>query len=77
MLAALGSAVNGVGPGTSLADKVAQALAYLNGGDVPNTCSTLTAFINEMQSQSGKTIPTAQATTLIASAQRIRAVLGC
>jgi nitrous oxidase accessory protein NosD len=77
LLAALGKAVIGVGPGTSLADKVAQALAYLNSGDVSDTCSTLTAFINEVKAQSSKTIPQAQAATLIASAQQIKTLLGC
>jgi hypothetical protein len=77
LLAALGTAVIGVGPGTSLSDKVAQALAYLNSGDVSDTCSTLTAFINELRAQSGKTIPQVQAATLIASAQQIKTLLGC
>jgi CSLREA domain-containing protein len=77
LLAALGSAVTGVGPGTSLADKVAQALAYLNSGDVSDACSTLTAFISEVKAQSGRTIPQAQAATLIASAQQIETLLGC
>jgi hypothetical protein len=77
LLAALRIAVIGVGPGTSLADKVTQALAYLNSGDVSDTCSTLTAFINELRAQSGKAIPRARAATLTASAQQIKTLLGC
>ena len=77
LLAELQDAVKGVGPGGSLADKVGQALANLSGGDVPGACSTLTAFINEVNAQSGKTIPSSQAATLIASAQEIKTLLGC
>jgi len=77
LLAALGNAVIGIGPGTSLADKVAQALAYLNSGDVSDACSTLTSFINEVKAQSGKTIPQAQAASLIASVEQIETLLRC
>jgi hypothetical protein len=76
-LAALLAAISGVGPGTSLADKVAQAQAYLAANDIAYACSTLTAFVNEVKAQSGKTIAIGQAATLIASAQRIQTVLGC
>ncbi len=71
------TAVTGVGPGTSLADKVTQAQVDLAANDVPNACSTLTAFIHEVQAQSGRKIPTGQAASLIARAQRIMTVLGC
>jgi hypothetical protein len=73
----LSQAVQGVGPGTSLGDKVQSAQSYLASGDVADTCSTLTAFINEVKAQSGKNIPVAQASQLIADAQRIQAVLAC
>jgi hypothetical protein len=73
----LAAAVAGVGPGTSLADKVTQAQAYLDAGDLADACSTLTAFVNEVKAQSGQMVPSGQATTLIASANRIKAVLGC
>ncbi|HKC82839.1 MAG TPA: HYR domain-containing protein, partial [bacterium] len=76
-LAALAAAVTGVGPGTSLADKVSQAQAYLAANDVADACSTLTAFLNEAEAQSGRQIPIAQATALISDANRIRAVLNC
>ena len=39
--------------------------------------SQLTAFINEVKAQSGKTIPTAEAALLIADAKQIQAVLAC
>lgn len=77
LLAELGNAVNGVGPGTSLGDKVAIAQAYLSIGDVPNVCSTLDAFINEVRAQVGKKINEAVADDLVARARRIKMLLGC
>ncbi len=76
-LADLGNAVIGAGPGTSLADKVKQAQTFLASSDVAETCSTLTAFVNEVKAQPGKTITTGQAQALIATATRIKTVLGC
>jgi hypothetical protein len=76
-LSDLANAVKGVGPGTSLADKVAAAQAYLAAGDKTDACSTLNAFINEVKAQSGKSIPAAKASSLIAEAQQIEAVIGC
>lgn len=73
----LGKAVEGVGPGTSLADKVSKAQAALAKGDVPGTCEILNAFINQVKAQSGKGILVATANGLMADAARIRAVLGC
>jgi outer membrane protein assembly factor BamB len=76
-LADLATAVTGVGSGTSLADKVSQAQAYLSANDVADACATLNAFVNEVKAQTGRTIASGQAATLIATAQRIEAVLGC
>jgi hypothetical protein len=76
-LAALGQAVHGAGPGTSLTDKITAAQSYLASGDTADACSTLTLFINQVKAQSGKTIPAGQATQLITSATRIQAVLAC
>jgi hypothetical protein len=70
-------AVQGVGSGTSLSNKVAQAQSYLASGDFPDTCSTLGAFLNGVQAQSGKSIPAATASALIANAQQIQGVLAC
>jgi alpha-tubulin suppressor-like RCC1 family protein len=76
-LANLQQSVIGVGPGTSLYDKVGQAQTYLAANDTTATCSTLSAFINEVTAQSGKSIIGTTASTLVASATRIRAVLDC
>ena len=76
-LADLLAAVDGVGPGTSLADKVISAQKYFANSDLPETCSTLAAFINEVKAQSGKRIPSATANQLITAANQIRMLLGC
>jgi hypothetical protein len=77
LLAELAKLVNGVGPGTSLADKVASAQTYLSSNDIPDTCSTLSAFINEVKAQKGRTINPALADDLLARGQRIKTLLGC
>jgi hypothetical protein len=77
LLAALGTAVIGVGPGTSLADKINRATTYLNKNDIADTCSTLNAFINQVKAQTGKSIPAPEAATLIADARQIKTLLGC
>jgi len=76
-LADLLTAVTGVGPGTSLTNKVTRAQGSLAANDVLDTCSTLTALVHEISAQSGKKIPSGLAGTLIASANRIKTVLGC
>jgi hypothetical protein len=72
----LGHSVNGVGPGTSLSDKVTQAQNDLKAGDTTDACGVLGAFINQVKAQAGQLGKTTAA-TLIADAQQIRAVLGC
>jgi hypothetical protein len=71
------TAVQGVGPGTSLAGKVQQAQTSLAAGDVADTCGTLGGFIHEVQAQAGKSISNAQAQQLVDMATRIQAVVGC
>jgi hypothetical protein len=73
----LRTAVQGVGPGTSLSDKVAAAQAALNAGNTAGACGTLSDFVALVQAQSGKSIATGTATQLAADANRIRAQLGC
>jgi hypothetical protein len=76
-LADLYQAVKVVRQGTSLSRNVAQARSYLASGDVVRTCSALGAFLHKVAAQSGRSIPAATASTLIADAQRIQAVLTC
>lgn len=72
-----GQAVQGVGPGTSLADTVVTVQSYLSLGDTSDTCSALGALLREVQAQSGKSIPAAEAAQLTAGVERIETVLGC
>ncbi len=76
-LANLAAEVKRVGPGTSLADKVAETQVYVSQGGTGAACEVLTAFVNEVQAHSGKIIPSAQAAGLIADAKRIKTVIGC
>lgn len=72
-LADLGDSVAGVGPGTSLADKIASIERYVAANDEMNACGTLGAFINEVNA--AKKI--ADPGVLIAAARQIKTVLGC
>jgi virginiamycin B lyase len=73
----LANAVQGVGPGKTLAATVAVAQLFLAHGATCATSLTLVVFELEVRAQAGKKIPAAQAAALIADASRIRAVLGC
>lgn len=75
-LAMLAEAVDGFGPGRSLADKVALARAALAGGDVASASSILHAFEREVAAQSGKKLAPDAAAALAGTATRIVAVLG-
>jgi len=76
-LADLGVAVDGVGPGTSLADKIADAQAALSAGESGEACEILAAFGHQVEAQSGKSISENVAGEFLATAARIRAVLAC
>ncbi|MCL2395844.1 MAG: cadherin-like domain-containing protein, partial [Acidimicrobiaceae bacterium] len=77
LTAALLQAVQRVGPGHSLADKVTRAQAYLASGDIAGTCSVFGSFTNEVEAQTGKHIPRATAGQVITLTQEIQTVLGC
>jgi len=62
---------------TSLLTKLDRAPAAASAGDVATACASLQDFSNETQAQAGKKIAIADANTLSAAAQRIRAALGC
>jgi YVTN family beta-propeller protein len=53
------------------------ALYQIKLGNVTPACNQLSAFIKQVQSQSGKHLTVATATQLIASAAQIKAALGC
>jgi hypothetical protein len=72
-LANLQHSVIGVGPGTSFYDKLGHAQVSLAASDAADSCGVLGAFIREVnatQSQSA-------AASLVTSATRIGAVMGC
>ena len=65
------------GTESSLVDKLQEALAAINVSDTATACGSLTAFINEVQAQSGKKLTADQASQMINSANQIKAGLGC
>ena len=75
-LAELAAAVEGVGPGASLAAKVAAAQAALDRGDVPATLALLAALVRELEAQSGKSIAPATAAALAEDVAEIVGQLG-
>jgi hypothetical protein len=77
LLQQLLSDVAGVGPGTSLADKITLAQTYYAVPDIQATCAVLTGFINEVRAQRGKKLTREVADELTADAQAIRAAIGC
>lgn len=62
---------------TALNAKLRNALAAITAGDTAAACSALKDFINQVNALTGKKLTTAQANTLIAAAEAIRAQLGC
>ena len=77
LLSQLATDVAGVGPGRSLADKVALAQTYYAAPNVQATCTVLTGFVNEVRAQRGKKLTTELADELTAEAQAIMTVIGC
>lgn len=65
------------GTTTSLQTKLASVQAAISAGDVAGACSSLTAFINEVNAQAGKKIPASDAANLIAMANALGTELGC
>jgi hypothetical protein len=75
-LTTLHGQVSGIGPGTSLADKITLAQNYLQAGNKTNACGALNAFINQVKSLSKSISPTLAA-QLNAEAKQAEAVIGC
>jgi polyvinyl alcohol dehydrogenase (cytochrome) len=74
-LTTLLTAVTGVGPGTSLADKITATQGYVAAGDKTNACTTLATFVNLVKAQTNKKI--SNPASLIAQATAIEATIGC
>ncbi len=62
---------------TSLVAKLQDALDALAAGDTATACTDLQDFENEVAAQAGKKITSEQAAELTATADEIRALLGC
>jgi hypothetical protein len=69
-VAYLQNQVVGIGPGTSLADKLGEVQGDLANNDTADACGTLGAFINEVTAQG-------LAASLVTQAQAIQTGLGC
>jgi hypothetical protein len=72
-LAYLRTAVAGIGPGSSLADKIKQIQAGGAGG----ACGRLGALGAEVRAQTGKKLSPAQAAALVVGLQTVAAMPGC
>jgi HYR domain len=66
-----------LGPGNSLAGKVAAAQKAVAEGDTKQACAILASLANQVEAQSGKSITADQAADLLAEVARIRMVLSC
>ena len=69
--------VTGVGPGKSLADKVARAQTHYAAFDIDATCDVLRGFTNQVSAQAGKKLTDAQATVFTSDANAITDAIGC
>jgi hypothetical protein len=63
--------------GGSFADQLENVLASLTAGNETAACGSLGAYAHHLHAQAGKQFSSSQATTLIANATRIEAVIGC
>jgi hypothetical protein len=52
-------------------------VSQINAGNLEAGCNQLNAFINQAQAQSGTQLTVDEANQLIASANQIKAALGC
>jgi streptogramin lyase len=76
-LSDLAEAVSGVGPGGSLAGKVAEIMSDAKADETSDACQALVAFGNEVRAQSGKKLSRPQAASLLALVEGVEAALGC
>lgn len=77
LLEQLSTAVTGVGPGNSFADKIMLAQTYLAVPDVQSACAMLDAFLKQVRAQRGKKLTTEQADQFTADVDAIQAAVGC
>ena len=77
LIADLLTTVTAVGPGSSLADKMAIVQAYYTAGDMAAVCAELTAFENQVSAQAGRKLTVEQAAALLDDAHEIGTKGGC
>ena len=77
LLSELKADVEGVGPGKSLANKIAEIRNGVAANDLAAACGLLNDFINQVKAQRGKKLSGGVADALIAQAETIKAMLGC
>ena len=77
LLASLFESSTGVGPGSSLADKMAIAQAYYAARDISGTCAMLHDYQNHIRAVSGRRLQPDVGRQLSADAQRIELAIGC
>ena len=73
----LQESVTGVGPGTSLADKVALVQAYHDADDAVAACAMLEDFQHQVMAQREKKLSALQVTQLLGDALEISDRIGC
>lgn len=73
----LSDLVLGIGPGSSLADKIAAAQAYFDASDIESACGILNAFLNQVSAQSGKKLDAELASQFMADANAIIQAIEC
>ena len=61
----------------SLLTKLTSALNAIQAGKTRAACGALQDFVSQVMAQSGKKIPAADATLLIALANQVRELIGC
>lgn len=69
--------VTGIGPGSSLANKVQRAQASYIRADLSATCAMLAAFGHEVRAQRGKKLTASLADQLTTDSQAIMTAIGC
>jgi hypothetical protein len=77
LMARLLDSATGVGPGTSLADKVAIAQAYYAAQDVESACATLEDFQKQVNAVAGRRLSRELANQLSSDAQQTQLAIGC
>jgi hypothetical protein len=71
------TAVDGVGPGSALTNKLTKVRGYIATNNKAQACNGLSGFLGLVAAQKGKTLTVAQADSFTAQANGIRATLDC